>query len=225
MSKKSKYYTHPTYGMVFGNKELTPSGTIVWPSLVKPREFKQVGAAQDKPSPPRYEVTILFKKSDTKAKLFLENLDVTTQEMLAQYNENKSAKIAAAEFVKDGDNEKKFDPEKYPFFAGNWVLVARNAEKPACWGTERDENGIVLPCEPVKFAGGQVCKLIITPIITAHGISYKLNDIQLVKDDGQRFGGGVVEGASLLSQASDEDLLDSKDDEDTEDSLASVDVL
>jgi|GEM_PF-6432129 len=214
---KSKYYKHPKFKTVFGEKEVTPSGILVWPSLVTPRAVTNAKPAEDgKPQQPRFEATLLLSKTDPKNKTFLSNLDLKTQDMLEYFNEDRSATIACSACVKDGDNAKMYDPEKYPFFAGNWVLVARNAAKPDTWSDKMSPDGTPEPMSAVKFQGGMRVKFVITPLITGHGISYKLNDVQFVSDDLTRIGGGVVEGASLLAQHSEPDLLDDSDEEATE---------
>jgi len=197
----SKYYKHPQYGMVFGHDTVTPSGRLVWSSLVKPKENTLPPKPGQAPTPPRYEQTILLDKSRPEVKAFIDELTVTTDEMLVEFNQGKKAQLGNCKVVADGD---EFDMEKYPYYKNCWVIVARNAKSDFKILNEKKET-----TSPDIVKGGMIGKLLVQPLITAHGISYKLIAVKIVKDDGVRFGGGSRTDGDLASKFDDaEDVIE-----------------
>ena len=50
-----------------------------------------------------------------------------TDEMIALFNDKRSAKIGQCALYKDGND---FDHEKYPYYKDRLIAVGRNAQKP-----------------------------------------------------------------------------------------------
>lgn len=185
--KPPEYYKHPQYGHVYGPTYASPSGRLVWPHLIKPKEgMKQadgtVGAS-------RYEITQLLAKDDPRVKIFIESTAKLADYLLAVYNEGKKTKLSTTFDLKDGNTQ---DLEKYPFYKDMWILVARNAKQPICYDENKAET------EPSKIMGGLIGKLLISPLITTHGVSFKLTAVQVLKDDKVRYGGGIKDFTELL---------------------------
>src|SRR6185369_88350 len=72
-----------------------------------------------------------------------------------------------------------------------------------------DRKGI----EADKITGGMIGKFVINPIITAHGISYKLEVVQLIKDDGTKYAGAARDAVELLGACEDESEIEADDGE------------
>jgi len=184
----SKYYKHPMYGNVYGLTIATPIGRVAWPSLITAKEPPAPQPGQT-PGQPRFELTLLLDKADPAVNEFLAKIKIMTDEMLALFNEKRPAPLGSARLVHDGDT---FDMEKYPYYKSMFILVARNSKETKCYDRAKKEIGRDL------IKGGMKVLLAVTPLVTAHGVSYKLEVTQLVEDDGTRFGGGVRDHTSLL---------------------------
>jgi hypothetical protein len=143
-------------------------------------------------------MTLLLDKADLKVVKFLEDVKAMTDEMLVQYNEGKKAQIASVSTIVDGD---LFDMDKYPFYKGMWVLTARNTQKPQV--VDYNESRKPLVIDSSSIIGGMRARMVVTPLITAHGVSYKLSVAQFVSDDNIRFGGGSRDMVSFLDAISD----------------------
>lgn len=187
-----KYYKHPKFGHVYGEVMGTPVAKVCWPALVKPKDPPPPQEGQA-PGAPRYEATILLPKNNPVTDTFLKGLEVMTTGMLEVFNKGAKAKIAGLTLVADGDS---FDMEKYPYYKDMWVLVARNTQKPIVQGVDAK------PVEPSSILGGMQVKLAITPLITSHGASYKLNVLRFISDDGTRYAGGVKDMTNFLDAIS-----------------------
>lgn len=195
---KPKYYQNPTYKHVYGLDIATPVGRLVYPSLIVPKAFKgKEGQTQEKNSAPRYEANILIEKSHPDVAGFIKNLKEMTDGMLEVFNKGRSMKISDLEVLTDGDIQYNKDNEKYEFYKDKWVVVARNVDKPKTI----DKNGDI---DAGVFEGGMKVKGLVTPMITTHGVSFKLRTLKYVGDDGERFGGGARDQSSLLNDGDDE---------------------
>jgi hypothetical protein len=205
MVAKSKFYKHPAFGQVYCDEALkTPTGRLSWPSLVAPKDPPPPQDGQP-PGQPRYEVTILLPKQDKFVKEFITTLEDKVTEMTPIFNNGrKGSKVSFEDAVQDGDDSEAFDPEKYPYYAGNWILTARNIKKPQVF------DGKVQPFDPVSVLGGMKGKLVVTPMLHEKGVKYKLEVVQFVSDDGTRFGGGTRDMSSIL------DVCEEEDDSETE---------
>jgi hypothetical protein len=191
-----KISKHKTYGFVYGISNKTPLGRLAWVNLVTPKESTFPVKEGDKVPAPRYELTLLLKKSDPKVKAFVAELELQKKEMVELFNEGKKTKIGIDEVIKDGD---EMDTDSYPFYAGNYYMVPKKEQRPPIY----DSN--VEPIEPGAVIGGMPGLCVVRPICTSHGISYQLLTVQLGKDDGVRFGGGKSDAKALLTALGDED--------------------
>lgn len=200
-----KISKHKQYGFVYGITNKTPLGRLAWVNLVQPKESTFPVKEGETPPAPRYEVTMLLKKSDPKVKAFVSDLAKQKDEMVALFNEGKKAKIGVDEVIKDGD---EMDTDQYPFYAGHYYLVPKKAEKPPVY----DSNVETIDAGVVK--GGMPGLCIVRPICTAHGISYQLLGVQLGKDDGVRFGGGKSDAKALLTALDSDDESEAPFEED-----------
>lgn len=206
MTEKNKYYKHPQYGHVYGDRLVTPFGRAAWPALAVPKDPPPPQPGQQ-PGQPRYELTVLLQKKDKETKAFIKVLKEMTGEMVALFNKGRSAKISVDEPLKDGND---FDMEKYPYYKDNFILVARNAKNVnVVDGKKRDID--------VKMVeGGNIVCAVICPLVTAHGISYKLEIVQFVKDDGVKFAGSIAPADTYLSIIDDKSEDEEEDEEDEE---------
>lgn len=181
------------YNRVYGKGMATPEGRFSWPSLDKPKDPPPVQPGQEQ-GKPRYEVTLLLEK--TKAQAFVNELQVKAKTMCAMFNEGNSVKLAEVSVVKDGD---AFDLEKYPYYKGHYVLVARNAKQPKIWNKNKQNMN------PAEIYGGQLGKLVVVPHLGPTGLSFRLEIVQLVLDDQTRFGGTKENYDDLLDDDEDDD--------------------
>ena len=190
-----KYYQHPQYKTVYSESFPTPQGRFAWVSLVTPKDPPPPQPGQA-PGTPRYEVSLILPKKNPKVDTFIALLKEECKGMLETFNKTAKAKLSIDTFMQDGDN---FDMEKYPYYADSWILVARNAKKPTIVDDAKGE----IPPETIK--GGMSGKLMVTLIVTSHGLSFKCEVVQFLKDDGTRFGGASRNTQALV------DMLDSED--------------
>lgn len=196
---KTNYWKHPTYGHVYCGDIASPSGRLIWPNLIKPKDAPPPKEGQAAGAP-RYEVSLLLSKTDPKVIEFVATLDALVAGGLKEFNNGRSATIGInSVFGKNGDGDLA-DLEKYPYYKGCWVLVARNAMPSQVVAKDRT----VTTADAVK--GGMLGRLVITPLITAHGVSYKLLITQLIADDGVRYGGGSRDVADLLTDLECDDV-------------------
>lgn len=185
----TKHYKHPRHKHVTSNEDLdTPVGRFAWPSLVEPKAGMPLkdGTA----GAPRYEITLCIPKTSKKIDYFLQELERLKDELLEMYNDKNPAKLSEVALLKDGDET---DLEKYPYNKDCWIMVARNSQD-EFQVVDKDHNAI----DPSMILGGMKGRLLIRPLVTAHGLSFKLDVVQLTLDDGVRFGGGVRNPARLL---------------------------
>lgn len=195
-----KHWKHPQFGTVFGGTFATPEGRFSWPNLVTPKDAPAPQEGQA-PGAPRYEITLLIPKADKKAEEFIKAVTADTDEAIKLFNKGRSATIGnCLLFGKYGDGD-TYDHEKYPYYKGCWVLTARNAN--------RIEDKDVMdagrqPLDRSLIKGGMKGRLVVQTIISGHGISYKMQCVQLKGDDGIRFGGATRDHGDLLGDLEDE---------------------
>lgn len=195
----TQFYRHATYGTTYGEPMLSPSARVAWPCLVTPREAPPAAPGQTQGGP-RYEITFILPKKDKGVIAWKKAVEKMCAEMLPVFNAGRKGKLSVDEVLKDGDT---FDAEKYPYYADSYLLVARNAKLPPIVDGRKE----LLPAE--KVVGGMICRATVTPLLTGHGLSYKLEALQLVKDDEVRFAGASRAGALL-------DMIPAVEDEDGE---------
>lgn len=189
-----KYFVSKKFNVVFSNEELeTPVGRAAWPSLVTAKAPQE---GQD--GEPKFELTMLIPKDGPKTEAFLAKLQAQIDEMIPLYNKASPAKLASLPLLKDGDAA---DPEKYPQHKGNWVLVARNAKEVRVVDGSADPKDL----DKSTITGGMKVKALVAAKVHSKGVGFTLKIVQLVKDDGVRFGGGVRDLTKMLSACEDDE--------------------
>jgi len=173
---------------VYGPKLALPTGRAAWPSLTKPKDPPPPMDGQA-PGQPRYEITFVLTKGDVEVENFIKEVQTHAAQMLAMFNEKRSAKIGEILILGDGD---KFDAEKYPYYKGKHILIARNVKMPAVVDVD------VADVSPDTIKPGNLVRGVVVPLITAHGLSYKIDTVQFIADDGVAFGGNQPSSKSLL---------------------------
>lgn len=182
------------YGHVYGPLRVTPLGRFSWPSLVEPKAPPPPKEGEA-PGPSRYEVSLLLEKKNPQVEAFVATMNTLKPEMLTLFNQKRSAPLGDVQVLQDGDDDQRFDKEKYPYYKGMWVLVARNTEAPQVVGNQKPRPEVI---EAKEVSGGMQGMLVVTPMLTSHGMSYKLVVVQKINDDGTRFGGGTRDAIGLL---------------------------
>lgn len=181
--------------MVFGGTFASPVGRFAWTqNLVTPKDPPppQPGQAAGQA---RYEITLLIPKEGKATEDFIAAIKKDTDGAIELFNQGRSATIGnCLLFGKYGDGD-KYDLEKYPYYKGCWVITARNAEKIA----DKDVmDAKKAPFDRAALKGGMKGRLVIQTIITGHGISFKMQAIQMTLDDGVRFGGASRDHGDML---------------------------
>lgn len=194
-NKKERFYKHPQYGHVYGEMLATPVGRACWVNLTKPKDPPPPKEGQA-PGKPRFEVTFLLDKKDKTVLGFLENLREMTTEMVKLFNKKRPTLIQIESVLKDGD---EFDLEKYPMYEDQLLLVGRNEAQIECVARNKE-----IAIETKDILAGMLCKGVVTPMVTSHGVSFKLHTIQLIKDDGVRFGTTRPDAKSYLDMIDEE---------------------
>lgn len=198
---KAKHWKHPQFGMVFCNETVkTPVGRFSWPSLVTPKPG--MPQADGSVGQPRYEITVCIPKDGKGVTEFLADLNFYRDEMVPIFNQKRAAKLGEIDVMgKYGDGDTA-DHEKYPYYKGCWIISARNSKQEF---NVMDANGDDL--DPAAIVGGMQGRLLIRPLVTGHGMSFKLEIVKLLKDDGVRFGGGVRDVNKLKALLDEEEEL------------------
>lgn len=197
--KAPNLYKHQEFGHVYVNDPLvTPVGMFEWPYLTKPKKAREVKDSQVK-SVDKYEITILLPKDNELVKLWVTETVLIIKAASDLFNQGKPNELSIKAVVQDGD---AFTPEylqKYPYYAGNWVLVARNPTAPSVYNLKRED----LPSTDIR--AGMKGRLVIYPYIVAQGLRYRLEAVQLTKDDGVRHAsGGKPEAKNFLTDLEEE---------------------
>lgn len=174
---------------VYGDAIITPIGRFSWPALDVPRDPPPPKPGET-PGKPRYEVNLLLPKEDKTVLEFKARVEAISADMITLYNANsQKSKLAGGDVFRDGDSS---DKEKYPYDLGNWVMTARNTTLPDIYDVEKNTM------EGSVIKGGMLGRLIVIPHLGATGMSYKMEIVQLLKDDNVRFGGGKPDYLGLL---------------------------
>ncbi len=190
----SNFYKHPQYGMVYCGETVTPKGRICWPaSLVTAKDAPPPKEGQA-PGKPRFEGTLILNKLDPAVIKFVEDLAAVIAEGLVLFNKGNPTTLGINSiFGKYGDGD-AWDAEKYPYYKGHWVLTARNSDTPKV--VDANRNSI----EPQELKGGMPGRFVMTPLITAHGASYKLLIVQKFDGDFEPIAGGARNVMGLLEE-------------------------
>lgn len=195
----SKYYKQEKYNNIYSNEPLeTPIGRAGWVSLITPKPGRVFEEGKP-PSKDKFELTLFIPKDGKNTEQFKNNVQLQVNEMLAIYNENNPAPLADSVILfEDGD---KSDPEQYPQKQGCWVLVARSVKPVRVVDGSPEPKDI----EKERIAAGVKVKCLVSPKLSSKGVGFTLNIVQLIKDDGVRFTGGVKDFTKMLSACTEED--------------------
>lgn len=190
-----KYSKHKDYGHCYGPTISTPPMRCAWAYLAKPKK-----AAPPKPGqtqmPDRYELTLLPDKTNPTHVAWMKEVQTIADEMLVLFNDKNKAPLGALQAFTDCDSNEYSDTVKYPFLAGKFSFVARNEQQPAFVG----RGGSKDPIEASQILGGNEVVAVVSLKLTAKGgVGYKLDLVQNIKDDGQRYGYTPIDPASLIT--------------------------
>lgn len=204
---------------VYAEKPLwTPIGRFAWVHLANPREQDWEGVTSYK-----YETTVCLQKDNVKVQSFEKQIEalVNTPKtgMLALLNQGgKTKTILSDTLLKDGDEDPS-KHEKYPFQAGCFLVAGRSSDKKQ--PKVRNAKGELI--DPSEIVGGMLGRMLVVPHVGTSGLAFRIEEVQLFKDDGVRFGGGtrdLSEFISALSEDGEECAVtpdtDSQDDAETD---------
>lgn len=172
---QEKYGRSKKYNRVYGEAMKTPIGRFSWPYLTEPK----VGELNGK-TISNYEVQLIIDKGDPELKDFQLHLQAMANEMLDIYNKYAPAKLAGVDVFKDGDQA---DLEKYPFYKNAYLILARNPEPVKILNSAKKE------ISADAISAGMKGRLVVLPHLGPTGVSYRMERVQLLEDDGVRFGG------------------------------------
>lgn len=164
--KAGDFYVN-AHGGVHGDDAVTPIGRASFVYLTKPNT---------KFDPPKYSLSLLFKKDDAQAVEQLRKIQAMCKEMAIQLWEgekNIPAQLPQPIF-RDGDKE------KYEGYKGHWYIVCKNEAR----------NGFVIMDDvlPESIEAGMLVRCTVQPYVDKkNGFAYKLRALRFIKDDGVRF--------------------------------------
>lgn len=180
VEQEGKFFMN-SYGGLHGEPALTPEGRASFVNIVEPNtEF----------DPPKYGLTMLFKKDDAEAVRQLKVIQEICREMAEQMYGDDIPDFSAQPIFRDGDKA------KYDGYAGHWYIVAKNANKK--FG--KQPFRIIGDTPEEMFEAGVIVRGQVIPYLDKQGFSYKLTGLLFIKDDGVRFGGNGPSGTSLLEE-------------------------
>lgn len=193
-------YYQNKWGDVFGNDLPTPTGRLVFPSLVTPSTLDK--------AKPKWTGALLFPKSDQRAwNMLSQRFYPHCQELIAQAFPGKTLETApiGKSWIQDGDDPAPKSGKIYKSHAGHWVLKADAGleYRP----TIVDNQG--KPLDPQALLAGMKCKFLVTPSAYqgfGGGIKYNLKQVMLIEDDGERLYSGPDRTSLML--ADDESQFD-----------------
>lgn len=170
---KKEYFTDQ-YGGVYGAMVVMPIGRLAMPHLAKPStKFT-----------PRYQATCLFDRKDPEAVRGLEIGCAELQEIADQtWGQGAGADEMVATAVKNGDEK------DYQGYAGcNYISASSDLQhRPTVVGPDHK------PMDPAQLQAGMKVRFVVTPHTYSQnggGISWQLNTVMMIEDDGVRFHGG-----------------------------------
>lgn len=185
-----EYRIFKKYNIVYGEGIVTPKGRLSFPYLTEKKQPLPPKEGEKEQGVPKHEVTILLDKKDAEVKKFIKTLETCAEEMVPLYNQGAKNEIARVKrIVRDGDQS---DHEKYPQEKGCWILAARSKELPDLLNAE--QRGV----DAATFKAGLIIRLVIEPSLSSGGMGYGLKIVQVMEDDGVRFGGTKQDYTSLL---------------------------
>lgn len=213
--RKDKYYRHPEFGYVIANEPVvTPEGHACFVNLVAPKGFTAEDGTVGRP---RWELCIVLD-DNKENRAWLDQIVEMKDEMLEIFNSGGGKKKSSKVNIDDeGVYDTEYDYEKYPHLEDKLVLKCRNSKE--CPDIiDPQGNSDTLGADAIF--NGAVVRAVVRPMITAHGVSYQMNAVQFVEDDGTKYAGGKPDYVSLLSAT--RPVEDSEEEEDTEQEDAEV---
>jgi len=168
----------------------SPTGRLSFPHLVEP-----VGGEIDgRVIEPKYQGQLLVDKNHPEVAWFEKQMGEHKKQMLAEYNKYSKTKISDCELWRDGD---RTDLEKYPNNKNCWIIIARHKDPVKCFDAKRER------VDPKDLIGGMLVRFALRPHLGPTGLSYYLEGVQLIKDDGLRFGGANRDYTDVLEAIED----------------------
>lgn len=227
MAKNASGYGTDRFGNFYGPQLSTPVGRIVYPALKNARADTRDPIEGQGPRPDRWQATVLLDKKNKEVKKWIASIEEEGQAMLTAFNKAAKArgeklKISCDSVVIDGDEflaAKAGRAEKNPFYAGHWVI---QADLPASNGKTAPEsfNAKLKPIDGDTIVGGMLCSLAVALCIFKSGPKFRLQGVQLVKDDGVRLGATQKSAKDLFAaigtDEGEDDETEESADEDTE---------
>lgn len=176
MAKKESQYYHDAYGNVHGPEVLTPTCRCLYVNLAEPSEYT--------PGKPTWGLTLVWDKTDEETTAKWKNLLPMFDLVIADHP--KSSKFKNDSFIRDGDEKTKEDGTVRTEFKGKYY-VTLSASKPL-EVIDRSKNFL----DPSKVEGGMfvrsAAKIVASTPSGTYKVSLKPTMIQLVHDDGTRYG-------------------------------------
>lgn len=195
-----KLYKHPVYGHVYGPPIVIPKSRVCWPSLLtaKPNTFPVKEG--DTPGPDKFELTHVVPIDSEAGRKMFTIMQMVADAALELYNKNQNMKLSLTKYVSDYSD---YDLTKIPFYNGCFVVQGKNKDRPVVKGFA--EGGGTVEIDPAYIEGGMVCRSVVTPILSAKGFGFRLEETLFIADDGVRFGNTHRANYSKLVAQSDGD--------------------
>lgn len=200
------YYHQEEYNVIFANEAIeTPIGRLSQVHLTK--KTKERKDKKGKIIPGAYSVTLLLDKEDKKVKKFYKQIEEAVAEMKDLYNSKAEVEMGKVKkLFWDGDAG---ETEKYPHDKGMWKLVASvKDDLPQIFDRTGEEQA------PEKVLSGLLGVLFVKIKFHAKGVSFGLEVVQTIEDDGVRLSSGKPDYKALLSHKKDAEATEEEDTED-----------
>lgn len=189
-------------GVVYGMDMKTPAGRLIWNYLDKAK--KGMKFDDGKEGAPAYVTNIVLDINDA-TKAFIKVVKEEVGKQLEVFNKGEKVKISDPQLYKTEDD---FDTEKYPFLKGKVVIAANKKEargRPVIVNKAKED------ISGASVEGGMIGRLVIAPYVHSKGVAYQLNIVQVLDDDGTRFGGSSDYTAQAKALLDDEDEAPAKE--------------
>lgn len=184
----------------------TGKGRFAWVHVVT----KQPGKLDEKTGArwkDQFTIDFVFPKSDEAGEKFRKRIIEIKNEMVKLYNEDVKTKILVddSDIFRDGNKS----AEKQPLYADCWTFSAKSDEPIKVFDRH------VKPIDAAVVKAGNVGKLVVRPKVHAKGLSYDVEIIQWIADDGVLFGGTKADSTDVLEAVGDDELDDNSKDFET----------
>lgn len=167
-------------GVVYGMDMKTPAGRLIWNSLDKAKPGMKFD--DGKQGAPAFVTNLVLDINDA-TKAFMKVVKEEVGKQLEVFNKGEKVKISDPQLYKTEDD---FDLEKYPFLKGKIVIAANKKEargRPVIVNKAKED------ISGASVEGGMLGRLVIAPYVHSKGVAYQLSIVQVLDDDGTRFGG------------------------------------